>query len=161
VGFILTFDENLQHAKTPDACWGALEMFAATVVETRLFTVMTVDMQLLLARRAYSNMPADYPVSGTKPITIDRWFDVVHRQKKIFVANTIADIAKVFPDHEKIQSLSCGSVVNLPVIVADDLVATINLLHAEHFYTPQRVQHIAEHLTGPAQQAYARALALA
>ena len=152
------FDDILKRAQSPEDCWRGLERLAQSVVDVRLFTVTTLDMPNLLARRVYSNMPLDYPVSGTKPIAIDAWFEIVHGQKKIFVANTIADIAKVFPDHEKIWALGLGSVVNLPVIVDNELVATINLLHEEHFYTPYRVARIAEKLTEPAKQAYLRAI---
>jgi hypothetical protein len=106
-----------------------------------------------LARRAYSSHPIDYPVSGTKPIHYDSWFEIVHKQRKPFVANTIADIAKVFPDHEKIWSLGCGSVINLPTIIEGQLVATINMLHEEHYYTPERVDMIERHLTVPTQRA--------
>lgn len=152
------FIDILKRAHSPEDCWRGLEQFARSVVDVRLFTVMTVDMPKLLARRAYSNMPLEYPVSGTKPITIDAWFEIVHGQKKMFVANTIVDIAKVFPDHEKIRALGCGSVVNLPVIIDDELVATINLLHEEHYFTPERVTRVAAQLTTPAEMAYHQAI---
>ena len=152
------FDDILKLAQSPEDCWRGLEDFTQSIVDVRLFTVTTVDMPNLLARRVYSNMPLEYAVSGTKPITIDAWFEIVHGQKKMFVANTIVDIAKVFPDHQKIWALGCGSVVNLPVIVDDELVATINLLHEEQFYTPDRVARIADQLTEPAKVAYRRAI---
>ena len=103
----------------------------------RLFTVTLVDMAAGLARRAYSNHPAEYP--GTKPIHRDAWFEIVHREKRNFVANSIEDIAEVFPDHALIASLGCGSVINLPVVLEGDLVAKINLLDAAGHYTLQRV----------------------
>ena len=81
----------------------------------------------------------NYPVSGTKPIHKDRWFAIVHDEKRSFVANTIADIATVFPDYELIKSLGCGAVINLPVVLRGQLAATINLLDAERAYTPERV----------------------
>jgi hypothetical protein len=155
---MLSFETDLEGVETPEDCWRKLEEFSNSIISFRLFTVMTVDMPKRLARRAYSNMPLDYPVSGTKPITIDHWFDVVHHQKKIFVANTITEIAQVFPDHEKIWALGCGSVVNLPVIIDGEMVATINMLHEEHYYSPERVKQIAEHLTKPAGLAYRRAM---
>jgi hypothetical protein len=62
----------------------------------------------------------------------------------------------VFPDHEKIWSLGCGSVVNLPVIIDNDLVATINLLHQEQHYTPARVDLISLQLSQPAHSSYLR-----
>lgn len=151
-------DDILIHADSPEDCWRELEQFTRTIVDVRLFTVTTVDMPNLLARRVYSNMPLEYAVSGTKPITIDGWFDIVHGQKKMFVANTIADIAKVFPDHEQIWALGLGSVINLPVVIDGELVATINLLHEEHYYTPDRVLRIANGLTAPANATYLRTI---
>ena len=112
---------------------------------------MVVDMPAGLARRAYSNHPAEYPVSGTKPIHRDAWFDIVHGQKRSFVANSIEDIAKVFPDHAAIAELGCGSVINLPVVLEGDLVATINLLDAAGFYTPERVARAETQLAIPAR----------
>jgi hypothetical protein len=148
------FDDAIHSAKGPHECWQALQMLAGTTAGFKLFTVMTVDMAKDVARRVHTSHPAEYPVTGTKPIHRDAWFDVVHGQQKSFVANTIFEIAQVFPDHEKIWSMGCGSVVNLPVVVGGVLVATINMLHGEHFYTPEKVAAIEKYLAGPAKIAY-------
>ena len=153
------FDRAITHAVQPDECWRALQNLTAAVAGLKLFTVMTVDLTNEVAHRAYSSHPADYPVSGTKPIHYDSWFEIVHTQHKLFVANTIVDIARVFPDHEKIWSLGCGSVVNLPVIIEGQLAATINMLHEEHYYNPARVELIERYLSLPAKRACLAALA--
>jgi hypothetical protein len=152
------FVAAVSEAKGSESGWKALEDLAQRVVGHKLFTVMTVDMAAGLARRAYSNHPAAYPVSGTKPIHHDSWFDIVHGQRRSFVANTIEDIAKVFPDHELIASLGCGSVLNLPVVLEGDLVATINLLHAPGHYTPERVAAAEAALAIPTRLCCALAL---
>ena len=121
---------------------------------------MTVDMEKELARRAYSSNIDAYPVSGTKPIHYDAWFNIVHGQQRSFVANTIGEIATVFPDHEKIWSLGCGSVVNLPLIVDGQLAATVNILDAEHHYTQERVLMIETELAMPSLLTYRRAIGL-
>jgi hypothetical protein len=144
------FDAALAAATTADAAYGALHRLAEALVGARLFTVMTVDMTVGLARRAYTSNPESYPATGTKPIEMNAWFEVVHSRHEMFVANTLADIAKVFPDHELIGSLGCGSVVNLPVLRAGQLVATVNLLDIERHYTPERVERVASELTLPA-----------
>ena len=148
---LMAFDGGVAKAMTADAVWEALQSLAQTLAGHRLFTVMTVDLAAGLARRAYSSNPVAYPSSGTKPIQHDAWFDIVHGQHRSFVANSITDIAKVFPDHALIQSLGCGSVVNLPVVLAGELIATINLLDAEGHYTPARVAVIETHLAIPAK----------
>ncbi|WP_180898972.1 GAF domain-containing protein [Martelella soudanensis] len=134
-----------------DAAYGALQALTEAVVGVKLFTVMTVDMAAGLARRAYTSDPRSYPATGTKPIQRNDWFDIVHIERRPFVANTIEDIAKVFPDYELIDSLGCQSVVNLPVILGGELAATVNMLHETDHYTPERVAAIVRHLTIPAQ----------
>lgn len=131
--------------------WKALDRLSLSMDGHKLFTVMTVDMAAGLARRVYSNHPVEYPVTGTKLIHRDAWFEIVHGQKRSFVANTITEIAKVFPDFELIQLLGCGSVINLPVVLRGDLVATINLLHVAHHYTQERVALFQSELSLPAK----------
>jgi hypothetical protein len=144
------FNAAIAAARTPEAVWPPLADLAQAVAGHRLFTVTTVDMTAGLARRLYTSHPREYPVSGTKPIHRDAWFDIVQGEGRSFVANTIADIAKVFPDHELIWSLGCGSVLNLPVMLRGELVATVNLLYGEHHYTPARVQAAERELRTPA-----------
>ena len=87
------------------------------------------------------------------------WFDIVHGERRPFVANTIEEIAEVFPDHETIRSLGCGSVINLPVVIADQLAGTLNLLDEEHYYTAER-DEAAKALSLPAKAAFLAALRL-
>jgi len=146
-----TFENAISNARDSTAVWQALREFSLAVAGHKLFTVMTVDMEAGLARRAYSDHPVEYPASGTKPVHRDAWFDIVHGQRRSFSANTIAEIAAVFPDHELIASLGCGSVWNLPVVLKGELVATINMLHVPHHYTPHLVAAAQTQLSIPAQ----------
>jgi hypothetical protein len=152
------FVAAVSEAKASTPAWKALEDLAQSVVGHKLFTVMTVDMRAGLARRAYSNHPAEYPVSGTKPIQQNRWFDIVHGERRTFVANSMEEIAEVFPDHELIASLGCNSVLNLPVVLEGDLVATINLLDGAGHYPPARVTKAEVALAIPARLCCALAL---
>lgn len=152
------FDLAIAKAQNSSEAWDTLRNLSQVLVGHRLFTVMTVDMTAGLARRAYSDQPLEYPVSGTKPIHRDEWFDIVHGAKKSFIANTIEDIAKVFPDYQTIASLGCGSVVNLPVVLKGELVATINMLDVAHHYTAERVAIAEMHLAIPAKLCCALAL---
>ena len=147
------FCDAVAAAGKADEIWAALNTLAEATVPCRLFTVMTVDNKNQLARRAYSSDMKNYPVSGTKPIHRDRWFCIVHDEKRTFVANTISDIATVFPDFELIKSLGCGAVINLPVVLRGQLAATINLLDAEQAYTPELVAQAESRLRFPAMLA--------
>ena len=150
---IATFDAAIAQAKGTEQAFAALQALTEATVGAKLFTYMSVDMQAGLARRAYTSDPANYPASGTKPIRYDSWFDIVHKERRYFVANTIADIAKVFPDYELIDSLGCQSVVNMPVVIGGELIGTVNMLHEDGYYTPERVQLIHDVIAVPAKLA--------
>ena len=147
------FVTAVSDAKASESSWKALDELARGVVGHKLFTVMVTDMTAGLVRRAYSNRPTEYPTSGSKPLrgNTGDWFETVFNQRRTFVANTIKDIAKVFPDHQLIASLGCGSVLNLPVVLEGDLVAAINLLDAPGHYTPDRVAAAEARLAIPAR----------
>lgn len=151
------FGREISAAHTADAAWTALRRLSAGVAGHRLFTVMTVDLAAGLAQRAFTSHPEEYPVSGTKPIQRNAWFDIVHGERRSFIANTIEDIAQVFPDHELIASLGCGSVLNLPVVLQGELAGTVNLLHEPHWYTPERVARAEAELVIPARLCFALA----
>ena len=154
---LFEFDRRISAAAGANAVWAALCDYASLIAGHKLFTVMVVDLEAGLARRVFSDHPAAYPVSGAKPIRRDSWFDIVHGQRRSFVANTLDDIAKVFPDFELIGSLGCGSVLNLPVVLEGELAATINLLHGEHYYTVERVAELESKLKLPGKRCYALA----
>ncbi|WP_424970878.1 GAF domain-containing protein [Dinoroseobacter sp. S76] len=111
------------------------------VIGGRLFTVTVLDRAAGLARRAYSSDPEAYPVSGTKPMAQGAWTGMVVERGETFVANTVAEFAIYFPDHALIESLGCQSALNVPVLEGE-VIGTVNILDAEHAFTPARVTEI-------------------
>lgn len=147
------FNMSLSAATTGPEAMQALSSLAIELVGAKLVTVTVLDMDARLARRAYSNQPQSYAVSGTKPIVQNSWFEIVHNQKRIFVANTLNEIVRVFPDYEQIRDLGCESVINIPLFLKGQLAATLNLLHEQGHYSPARVTAAGEQLTLPAMAA--------
>jgi hypothetical protein len=137
-----TFLAALAAQNQPAAVLFALQELFRREVAARLFTVMTFDARTGLSRRVHSSHPAEYPVSGLKPLPAGLWSRTVIEERRTFVANSIEAIAEVFPDHELIRSLGCGSVVNLPAICADAVIGAVNLLDISDYYTPDRVARI-------------------
>src|SRR5690606_10230768 len=131
----------------------ALQDLARATVGAKLFTIMLVDMEAKLSRRAYTSDPASYPTPATKPPNYRPWAGILHGKRELFVANTIEDIAQVLFDHELINSLGCQSVVNVPIILKDELVGCMNLLDVAGHYTPERLQTIRDVLLIPAKLA--------
>ncbi len=123
----------------PEATFEALERLVDETIGVKLFTLMEIDRERNVARRNYTNMPEAYPVSGEKPRVQNPWSDLVEGRQKTFIANTIDEIADVFPDYELIQSLGCESCLNLPIVVNNEVIGTLNCLHKAGHYTPERI----------------------
>ena len=92
-----------------------------------------------VARRAYTSHPVEYPVSGTKPLTRDGWYDYCITGQRTFVANTTPEFAKYFFDHALITSLGLGSCINIPLVQAGQVLGTVNLLAEEHHFSPAKL----------------------
>lgn len=123
----------------PQATFEALQKLVQHTIGAKLFTLMEVDHDNNLAWRNYSNMPDAYPVLGKKPRVPNRWTEIVDGQHETFVANSIEEIAEVFPDFPLIQSLGCESCLNLPIVISGKLRGTLNCLDVAGHYTPERV----------------------
>jgi hypothetical protein len=131
-----------------DAIFAALETWVQQDVGAVIYSCSTFDLAAGKSRRIYTNLPDIYPVSGLKDITPNAWTAQVLDARRAFVANSIEDIAQVFPDHPIIRSLGCGSVINMPVYLAGRFMGTVNVLHEPGYYTPPRVA--ALHVLRPA-----------
>lgn len=115
-------------------------LHAASFAEgCRLFTVTVSNADSTLAARAYTSHPVEYPVSGTKPMTRDAWFDHVITGLNSFIANTPAEFEKLFFDHALITSLGLGSALNIPVISGGKVLGTVNILAEAQHFTPEKL----------------------
>ena len=137
----------------PMATFKALNALVDDTIGVKLFTLMEIDHARGVARRNYSNMPHVYATSGEKPIEENAWTQKVQGRKETFVANSIEEIAAVFPDHDLIQSLGCESCLNLPIVVNGTVIGTLNCLHEAGHFTPDRVA-AAETLKQPGALAF-------
>ncbi|GEM_PF-257240 len=149
------FAQAIAAATTADAAYAALHGFVAALAPARLFTITLTDMAAGVARRAFSSDAVAYPVSGTKPINHDGWFNVIHIERRIYVENDLARDLEHFSDYDLIKSLGCEAAMNVPVILADDLVGTVNILDAKDSYDAAVVARVTQELQIPAMLAFA------
>ena len=121
-------------AGQPGTSLQALADAFAETVGYKLFTVLLHDPAAGQIRRAYSNMPAEYPVAGAKPITDSPWMRQVLQRGEPYIGRDRDDIRAVFFDYELIWSLGCESVLNLSVRWDGRVLAVLNLLHESGWY---------------------------
>jgi hypothetical protein len=122
----------------PQVMFRAFEAAAARLVGHELFTLLYLDKTEVA--RVYSNRPAEYPVSGRKPMNATPWGDHVLKGRTSFLGRDKAAIRWAFFDHELIISMGLGSVINVPALYDGQVIGTINLLAPEYFY---REEHVA------------------
>ena len=121
-------------AERPVDVYRAVEELSAKVIGHRLFTIMRVCAGGAEVERAYSSMPAIYPVGGRKTKKQTPWAKQVLREMKIFRAVTPEEIRAAFDDHPTILGLGLGSVLNIPIVWQQRCLGTMNLLHDEGWY---------------------------
>jgi GAF domain-containing protein len=117
---------------------------AVRIAGAKLFTVMVLDNDAGLARRAYTSHPVDYPATGSKPTKVDRWSTQVIDRQESFVANSTDGFSDVFSDYPLINALDCESVLNVPVIHLNQVIGTVNFLDSRDHFTPERVRALQQ-----------------
>jgi GAF domain-containing protein len=135
-----TSDQRLDPAQSEDPLAAIPDLHARCMaLGCRLFTVTQLDEGKALFARVYTSHPVEYPVSGTKPMEKDGWYDTTIAGRRTFVANTPAEFAKYFFDHALIVSLGLGSCINVPVVDGGRVLGTVNILAEAGHFTPVRL----------------------
>ncbi|MDU0288584.1 GAF domain-containing protein [Saccharothrix longispora] len=106
-------------------------------VGVRLFTVLAWVPERRALRRVHSSHPDRYPVGGEKTVEVAAaWLERCIEGAEPFFGRDAAAVREVFADHELIESLGCGSIVNVPVVDERDgrVLGVLNILDAEGAY---------------------------
>jgi hypothetical protein len=127
----------LAQSGQPEAMFEALDETVQDLVGHHLFTLLFVDGGDVA--RCYSSRPVEYPVAGRKPMGATPWGDLVLKQQKPFLGRDKAGIRWAFFDHELIESMGLGAVINIPVLYDGVTIGTMNVLDAEHAYEDKHV----------------------
>lgn len=143
------FADALASYRTEHDVGLALHQLAAATVGAKLFTMTADNPKGGYVRRVYSSNEAAYPVLGTKPIVFDDTYHRMTEERFVYAANSVEAMRPDFPDLDLIVSLGCGSAINMPIVAGGEMLGSVNLLDAEGWYTPERVE-AAKLLTVPA-----------
>ncbi|HZY67327.1 MAG TPA: GAF domain-containing protein [Devosia sp.] len=134
------FTEALATYRSERDVGAALHHLAESTVGVKLFTMTADNPAGGYVRRVYSSDEAAYPLLGTKPIVFDDTYRKMTEERFVYVANSVEAMRADFPDLDLIVSLGCGSAVNMPVVAGGEMLGSVNLLHEEGWFTPERVE---------------------
>ncbi len=135
--------EVMIRAANPQVLYARIDSAVKSLVGHRLFTLLVVVEGGREVERIYSSDPVAYPLTGRKPMGPTPWGDHVIKGLQPWHGRTMADIRWAFPDHALIESLGCGSCINIPVIVMGRMIGTMNVLDAENAYADEAVAALA------------------
>ena len=110
-----------------DAAWRAVDALAMRLYDHRLLTVLRHIVETSEVERLYSSHPTAYPVGGRKQKAGTDWGRQVLDRGEVFICHTRADIERTFNDHALIFSLGVGGMVNVPIRLGGQCVATMNI----------------------------------
>ncbi len=132
---LLTLAQGLAAAGQPEAGLCMLDRMLAETVGHKLFTALLYRPADGVADRLYSSAPDRFPARGSKALDDAPTMRRVLTSGMPYIGRDASDIARDFPDHEKIFALGCASIVNMPVRWNGQVLGQINLLHeAGHFH---------------------------
>ncbi|WP_410571153.1 GAF domain-containing protein [Amycolatopsis sp. cmx-4-61] len=107
----------------------------------RLFTVLAWIPERRALRRVHSSHPAQYPVGGEKTVEVAAgWLERCITAQEPYFGPDRAAVREIFADHELIESLGCGSIINVPVVADGRTLGVLNILDAEGAYDEDSVQ---------------------
>jgi hypothetical protein len=102
-GQIMEILSLLEQPGQPGVIFTALDDLTRSLVGHQLFTLLIVDGDEVA--RVYSNRPAEYAVSGRKPMGRTPWGDLVLKNQKPYLGRDKPAIRWAFFDHALIESL--------------------------------------------------------
>lgn len=105
-------------------------------VGVRLFTVLAWVPERRALRRVHSSHPEEYPVGGEKTVEVAQgWLARCIEAGQPYFGPDKAAVREIFADHELIESLGCGSIINVPVLGEQgEVLGVLNILDAEGSY---------------------------
>ncbi|UOM32717.1 GAF domain-containing protein [Acuticoccus sp. I52.16.1] len=124
----------------PEVAFQALSDMVSEEIGVKLFTALTIDESAGLLRRSFSTMPDAYPVKGTKKMSDTIITARMMGEREPILSDGPAAVEAGFYDYELIFSLGCESCLNVPIVVAGEVIGSINLLHEAGHYTPERIE---------------------
>ncbi|EMD28238.1 GAF domain-containing protein [Amycolatopsis azurea] len=118
----------------------AVEDKTRATIGVRLFTVLAWVPERRALRRVHSSHPADYPVGGEKTVEVAAgWLERCITGQEPYFGPDSAAVRAIFADHELIDRLGCGAVINVPVVDDGRTLGVLNILDAEGSYDDDSV----------------------
>ncbi|MHA7685323.1 tripartite tricarboxylate transporter substrate-binding protein [Cupriavidus sp. PET2-C1] len=132
--------EALRESPSNEASFQIIDSALQTMVGHKLLSVLRFHATDGSLERLYSSNIGAYPVGGRKDLALAPASQKVIESNHYFVANSADEVRRAYCDAGQIASIGCASVLNMPVRIQGRTLGTLNLLHEEHWFTPERIR---------------------
>ena len=103
------------------------------LVGYKVLTLLKFDVESFRSVRIFSSEPS-YPIGGIKQHPRhSAWSEHIVDRCIPFVAVTLEDVRRTFPDHAGIEAVGCGSTLSVPIVHRGQPKGTLNLWHVSGF----------------------------
>ncbi len=110
------------------AMLAAIDSLAYASLTHTLCTINRYDAEAMRVVRLYSSNPAAYPPGGSKDKRGTDWGRHVLQEQRVFVGEGADAIRQAFDDHAAIAALGLRSIINVPVVLRQTCLGTVNFL---------------------------------
>ncbi|MDS1139410.1 GAF domain-containing protein [Pusillimonas sp. SM2304] len=123
-------DEVAQACASSDAqaLFSAVDVYLRRELKQTLCTVNRYEAEHERLTRLYSSNPSSYPVGHSKEKSGTAWGRHVLHERRVFVGQGVDAIRQFFDDYHTIHALGLRSVINVPIVVQDHCLGTLNVL---------------------------------
>ena len=123
----------------PGAGFSALHAYADALVGAKIFTVLAFDIERQEVKRLHSSDPDLYPAGATDRLYDTIWGRTLLGEKRPLVLNDYEALTTLLPEAATLRARGVEAMLNLPVVVAGNVLGALNMLHDSGRYAPERV----------------------
>jgi GAF domain-containing protein len=142
----LGMDEAISRSGQPKPALECLCASYQAVVGCDLFTVTLLKQPIRAGQaiesgyRMYSTMPCTHPAVAEVPFGSAEWVDAMTVKKHILVMDTVAQYRRYYDAWAELQRAGLLAALNIPIVVNDAAIGTINLMSkTECYFTAERL----------------------
>jgi hypothetical protein len=142
----LTMDDAVARSGQPKPALECLCASYQATVGCDLFTATLLKRPMQAGRaiksgyRMYSTMMETHPAVVEVPFGNTEWVDAMIVKKHILVMDTVEQYRRYYDACDVLQRAGLHSAVNIPVVVNDAAIGTINLMsRSESYFTGERL----------------------
>lgn len=116
----------------------------------RLFTLLVPDMSGNRLRRIFTTDAEAYPLGPADEFRKSPWFDQLFGKCQPIIASNSAAIENWLPGFEGFVGTDLESLINYPLVVADETVGLVNLMDTSGSYGDETARLLDKEMLLPA-----------